>query len=177
MTFTPDRTHIFAAVLMAGIALIGISWAPLKLGWLLIFPIIFIVWVLTAKTRVDDSGIAVSYLFKKNMHLPWDQLRGIGFEGSSAKVATVDGQEYTLPGVTFNSLPDLAEASSGRIADVITQASEAADGMMEVTDQEGNSILVTPEEYEERTAAGEKLSMPGEGDNEGSYKNSKEDEE
>ncbi|SIS40626.1 PH domain-containing protein [Corynebacterium appendicis CIP 107643] len=177
MTFTPDRTHIFAAVLMAGIALIGISWAPLKLGWLLIFPIIFIVWVLTAKTRVDDSGIAVSYLFKKNVHLPWDQLRGIGFEGSSAKVATVDGQEYTLPGVTFNSLPDLAEASSGRIADVITQASEAADGMMEVTDQEGNSILVTPEEYEERTAAGEKLSMPGEGDNEGSYKNSKEDEE
>ena len=177
MTFTPDRTHIFAAVLMAGIALIGISWAPLKLGWLLIFPIIFIVWVLTAKTRVDDSGIAVSYLFKKNVHLPWDQLRGIGFEGSSAKVATVDGHEYTLPGVTFNSLPDLAEASSGRIADVITQASEATDGMMEVTDQEGNSILVTPEEYEERTAAGEKLSMPGEGDNEGSYKNSKEDEE
>ena len=177
MTFIPDRTHIFAAVLMAGIALIGISWAPLKLGWLLIFPIIFIVWVLTAKTRVDDSGIAVSYLFKKNVHLPWDQLRGIGFEGSSAKVATVDGHEYTLPGVTSNSLPDLAEASSGRIADVITQASEAADGMMEVTDQEGNSILVTPEEYEERTAAGEKLSMPGEGDNEGSYKNSKEDEE
>lgn len=158
MTFTPDRTHVLAAVLMTGIALIGISWAPVKLGWLLIFPIIFIAWVLTAKTVVDDSGIGVSYLFKKNVKLPWDQLRGIGFEGSSAKVATVDGREFTLPGVTFNSLPDLAEASSGRIADVITQASEAADGMMEVTDQQGNSILVTPEEYEERIAAGEKLS-------------------
>lgn len=158
MTFTPDRTHVLAAVLMTGIALIGISWAPLKLGWLLIFPIIFIAWVLTAKTVVNDQGISVSYLFKKNVSLPWDQLRGIGFEGSKAKVATVDGKEFTLPGVTFNSLPDLAEASSGRIADVITQASEAADGMMEVTDQHGDSILVTPEEYEKRTAAGEKLS-------------------
>lgn len=158
MTFTPDRTHVLAAVLMTGIALIGISWAPLKLGWLLIFPIIFIAWVLTAKTVVNDHGISVSYLFKKNVSLPWDQLRGIGFEGSKAKVATMDGKEFTLPGVTFNSLPDLAEASSGRIADVITQASEAADGMMEVTDQHGDSILVTPEEYEKRTAAGEKLS-------------------
>lgn len=158
MTFTPDRTHVLAAVLMTGIALIGISWAPLKLGWLLIFPIIFIAWVFTAKTRVDDNGIAVSYLFRKNVRLPWDQLRGIGFEGSRAKIATVDGEEYSLPGVSFNSLPELAEASSGRITDVITQASEAADGMMEVTDQEGNSILVTPEEYEECTAAGEKLS-------------------
>jgi len=38
--------------------------------------------------------------------------------------------------------------------------------MMEVTDQEGNSILVTPEEYEERTAAGEKLSKPATGTSE-----------
>ena len=162
MTFTPDRTHVLAAVLMTGIALIGISWAPLKLGWLLIFPIIFIIWVFTAKTRVNDDGISVSYLFRKNVTLPWDQLRGIGFEGSKAKVATVNGEEFTLPGVTFNSLPDLAEASSGRIADVITQASEAADGMIEVTDQHGDSILVTPEEYEERIAAGEKLSRTDE---------------
>lgn len=166
MTFTPDRTHLLAAVLMTGIALIGISWAPLKLGWLLIFPVVFIAWVLTAETVVNNDGIKVSYLFKKNVQLPWDQLRGIGFEGSSAKVATVNGEEYTLPGVTFNSLPDLAEASSGRIPDVITQASEAADGMMEVTDQQGNSILVTPEEYEERTAAGEKLSRVRQGDHE-----------
>lgn len=166
MTFTPDRTHLLAAVLMTGIALIGISWAPLKLGWLLVFPVIFIAWVLTAKTVVNNDGIKVSYLFKKNVQLPWDQLRGIGFEGSSAKVATVNGKEYTLPGVTFNSLPDLAEASSGRIADVITQASEAADGMMEVTDQHGESILVTPKEYEERTAAGEKLSRVRQGGHE-----------
>lgn len=166
MTFTPDRTHLLAAVLMTGIALIGISWAPLKLGWLLIFPVVFIAWVLTAETVVNNDGIKVSYLFKKNVQLPWDQLRGIGFEGSSAKVATVNGEEYTLPGVTFNSLPDLAEASSGRITDVITQSSEAADGMMEVTDQQGNSILVTPEEYEERTAAGEKLSRVRQGDHE-----------
>ena len=34
--------------------------------------------------------------------------------------------------------------------------------MIEVTDQHGDSILVTPEEYEERIAAGEKLTRTDE---------------
>lgn len=157
MTFRPDRTHVLAVVLMMGIALIGISWAPLYLGWILVFPILFVVWVFRARTHVDESGITITYLFKRNASISWDALEGISFQGSAAKATTTDGRQFTMPGITFNSLPALAEASSGRITDVITEAAEAADGMMEVTDQEGNSILMTKEEYEQRLAAGEEL--------------------
>lgn len=156
-TFQPDRTHVIAVALIIGIALIGISWAPLYLGWLLIFPVAFLVWVYTAKTRVSDDGIAITYLFRKNVQIGWNELEGVSFEGSAAKATTTAGRQYAMPGVTFNSLPALAEASNGRITDVITEAAEAADGMMEVTDHEGNSVLMTKEEYEQRVRQGEDL--------------------
>ena len=147
-TFTPDRIHVLAIAIMAGIALIPISWAPLYLGWILIFPVLFIVWVFKAQTRVDDSGIATTYLFRKNATIAWEELDGVSFEGMTAKATTKNGQQFPMPGVTFNSLPALSEASNGRITDVITEAAEAADGMIEVTDAEGNSVLMTQEEYD-----------------------------
>ncbi len=147
-TFTPDRTHLLAVGLMTGIGLIAISWAPLYLGWALIFPVIFTMWVLKARTHVDETGIDITYLFRKNVKIPWDEFKGVSFQGMSAKAATTNGKEFPMPGVTFNSLPELSEASQGRITDVITEAAEAADGMMEVTDTEGNSVLMTKEVYE-----------------------------
>ena len=152
-TFTPERTHVLAVGLIMGIALIGISWAPQYLGWLLIFPILFLAWVFTAKTHVSDHGLELTYLFRKNVSIDWDDLEGVSFEGAGAKATVADGSQYAMPGVTFNSLPALSEASGGRITDVITEAAEAADGMVEVTDQEGNSMLITKEEYERRDNA------------------------
>ena len=147
-TFTPDRTHLLAVALMTGIGLIAISWAPLYLGWVLIFPVVFVLWVLKAHTRVDESGISLTYLFRKNEEIPWEELKGVSFKGMKALATTKNGKQFPLPGVTFNSLPALSEASQGRITDVITEAAEAADGMVEVTDTEGNSVLMTQEEYE-----------------------------
>ena len=138
---------------MTGIGLIAISWAPLYLGWVLIFPVIFIMWVLKTQTHVDEAGIDIKYLFRKNISIPWDEFKGVSFQGMSAKAATTNGKEFPMPGVTFNSLPELSEASQGRITDVITEAAEAADGMMEVTDTEGNSVLRTKEEYETHAQA------------------------
>ena len=68
-TFRPDRTHILAIVLIAMIAIIGIAWAPLKLGWLLIFPVLWIWWVLKAHTTVSEDGIDIGYAFRGNEHL------------------------------------------------------------------------------------------------------------
>ncbi|WP_156802457.1 PH domain-containing protein [Corynebacterium lubricantis] len=147
--FRPDRSHVIATVLMTGIALIGISWAPLALGWLLIFPIAFIVWVYKAHTRVDENGIAINYLYRKNVTIGWDSLQGIGFKGSKAVAATTDGKEYFLPGVTFNSLPKLEEASRGRIPDVLTEGLASLDGKMSVIDKDGHQVLMTQEEYAE----------------------------
>lgn len=147
--FRPSREHVIAIVMMMGIALIGIAWAPLALGWLLIFPLLALVWILKTSTTVGEDGITVSYLFKKDQRIAWDELAGVGFKGTKALATTNDGREYLMPGVTFNSLPDLAEASRGRITDVITQAELAADGKYEIIDKEGRGVLLTSEEYEE----------------------------
>ena len=157
--FRPSREHVIAIAMMTGIALIGILWAPLKLGWVLIFPIFALVWIFNAKTTISDSGISINYLLRKNVSLAWDQLKGVSFKGSKALATTVDGREYPMPGITFNTLPDLAEASRGRIADVITQAAESSDGKYEVIDKEGYSVLLDQDEYEEYLK--EHPDMPG----------------
>ena len=147
--FRPSREHIIGVVLMIGIALIGISWAPLALGWLLLFPIGWIVWVLSSSTTVDERGIALRYVVRPNTRIAWDELEGIGFKGARAMATTTSGKEYPMPGVTFNSLPELAEASRGRITDVITGAQEAADGKYEIIDKDNHHVLLSREEYEE----------------------------
>lgn len=146
--FRPSREHVIAIAMMIGIALIGILWAPLALGWLLIFPIVAIVWVYTASTTVGEDGIAIKYLFRPNVRVGWDELTGVSFKGAKALATTNSGEDYAMPGVTFNSLPDLAEASRGRITDVVTEAEEAADGKYEIIDKEGYAVLLDQDEYE-----------------------------
>ena len=102
--------------------------------------------------------------------MTWEDLAGVSFRGSKALATTKNGTGYPMPGVTFNSLPELAEASRGRITDVITQAEEAADGKYEIIDKEGRGVLLTREEYDEYLQAhpdtpGPRPSKPTEGDN------------
>ena len=147
--FRPSREHVIAIVIMTGIALIGILWAPLKLGWVLVFPIAAVVWIYTVHTSVGKQGVAMHYLFRQDVSLPWDELKGVGFKGSKAYATTTSGREYPMPGITFNSLPELAEASGGRITDVITEAAESADGKYEIIDKDGYSVLLNQQEYEQ----------------------------
>lgn len=146
--FRPERTHVIATLLMTGIALIGISWAPLKLGWLLIFPIVFLLWVFKAHTRIDDNGVTINYLFRKNVSIPWEQFEGIAFKGSRALARDKQGTEYSMPGVTFNSLPQLEQASQGRIPDALTEGLASVDGKVSVIDKDGRQVLMTQDEYE-----------------------------
>ncbi|WIM68677.1 PH domain-containing protein [Corynebacterium breve] len=145
--FRPEKTHVVATVMMMFIAMIGISWAPLRLGWILILPILFIVWVYKASTRVDDEGIAISYLFRKNVSIPWSDFNGVAFTGSRASAVDKDDNKYMLPGVTFNSLPKLEAASKGRIPDALTAGIEAADSKVEVHHKDGHQVLMTKEEF------------------------------
>ncbi|MDN8604480.1 PH domain-containing protein [Corynebacterium ureicelerivorans] len=158
--FRPTREHILAIVIGTGIALMGILWAPKYLAWLLIFPALWLAWVLASSTTVDDRGITAKYLLRKNVTLPWRDLSGLSFTGMSVSAVTASGAEHPLPGVTFNSLPDLAEASNGRITDVITAAREAADGKYEIIDKGGNKVLLSREEYDEYVAAHPDLPGP-----------------
>ena len=96
---------------------------------------------------------------RKNVTLPWRDLKGLAFKGSAVHAVTVDGAEHPLPGVTFNSLPELAEASNGRITDVITAAQEATDGKYEIIDKGGHKVLLSREEYDAYVA--EHPDLPG----------------
>lgn len=147
-SFRPERTHIIAAVLIIGIAIMGIAWAPLVLGWLLIFPLAFIYWTVRAKTTVTAAGIAITYAFKSDVFINWDDFQGIGFQRARVFASTKDGKQHNLPGVTFQSLPQLEAASHGRIRDVLTEGKEAADDKVVITHRDGQRIMMTREEFE-----------------------------
>ncbi|ALC05659.1 hypothetical protein CDES_06155 [Corynebacterium deserti GIMN1.010] len=148
--FVPERTHILSAIIIGLISLLAIGAAPQYLFWLLIFPILFIYWVLKSSTVVDEKGITANYAFKGSKSVAWENLAGIGFKGARTFARTTDEQEITLPGVTFNSLPRLEKASYGRIPDAITSSQEAADGKVVVVAEDGYSVMMTKEEYLER---------------------------
>lgn len=152
-TFAPARDHILALALMSLIALIGIGWAPMKLGWLFIFPALGLWWVLRAKTVVAAEGIAIRYAFRKSVVIPWQEFAGLGFKGSRAFAQTTAGKRHSLPGVTFNSLPELADASAGRIPDALSAGKAAADAKVRIVHRDGQEVLLTQEEYAAYKAA------------------------
>ena len=146
--FKPDRTHVLAAAIMAGIMLLVVAAKPVILGWFLILPVAFVYWVLRSKTSVDDTGITAADAFKKQTHVPWENITGIGFRRAQAFVQTTDGTTINLPGVSFNDLPQLEEASVGRIPDALTQGRKAADEKVVVVHKDGHQVLMSKEEYE-----------------------------
>lgn len=145
--FTPSRDHILGILILSTIALLSIGWAPKYLGWLLIIPVIGLWWVIKARTRVSEKGISITYAFRKNVSIAWDDFAGIGFQRARAFAQTKNGAKHNLPGVTFNSLPRLAKASRGRIPDALTQGREAADDKVVIVHRDGQQILLSKEEY------------------------------
>ena len=125
--FKPARDHILGIILLSAIALLSIGWAPKYLAWLLIVPVLCVWWVLKSRTRVSEKGIAINYAFKGSQNISWDNFAGIGFQRAKAFARTKSGKQFTLPGVTFNSLPRLSDASRGRIPDALTARRDAAD--------------------------------------------------
>ena len=106
-------------------------------------------WVLRARTTVDSKGIHITYGFRGPKHIEWKDFQGIGFQRSKAYARTTKGDNFNLPGVTFNSLPRLAAASNGRIPDALSAGRDAADDKVVIIHRDGQQILLTKEEYAE----------------------------
>lgn len=146
-TFHPERTHLLSAVVLGLISLLTIGAAPQYLWWILALPVLLIWWVLKSATVVDESGIHIRYAFRGNKKISWEDFSGIGFKGARTFARTTDGQELTLPGVNFNSLPRLQQGSYGRIPDALTEGRAAMDGKIVVVQEDGYSVVLTKEEY------------------------------
>jgi hypothetical protein len=146
--FRPERTHLLAAIIMILLSLFIIGSDLLYLFWLPLLPVVFIMWVVRAHTIVDDTGITAHPAFAQPTTTDWADIAGIGFGRSQAFLQTKEGKKITLPGVTFNSLPQLEAASAGRIPDALTQGRQAADDKVVIVHKDGWQVLVDKQEYE-----------------------------
>ena len=71
--------------------------------------------IVRLRTVADADGVTVRTL-RKSRTVRWDDIDGLRFHrGSWARARLKDGDELRLPAVTFATLPQLTEASGGRV--------------------------------------------------------------
>ncbi|KQB83837.1 Low molecular weight protein antigen 6 [Corynebacterium oculi] len=145
--FRPERFHFAVVIFMALIMLIPISHSPALLGGFFILPALYLWWLVRARTSVDSRGITAHYAFRGSRTVTWEDFEGIGFKGSTSFARSRTGEQFSLPAVSFNSLPALAQASGGRIPDALTVGREAVDDKVAIVRRNGERVLITREEY------------------------------
>lgn len=147
--FRPQKTHFLAVVFIFFIAVMAMGFNPLWFAPLLLVPLAYSIWIMRVRTTVSSRGITAVYLLRPNISLPWDRFRGVLFDKRGRAFAVADDESrFSLPAITFNSLPALSAATGGLIPDPVTPAREADDAKVEIFDSSGNSVKKTPEEYE-----------------------------
>ncbi|OBK96155.1 hypothetical protein A5645_09695 [Mycobacterium asiaticum] len=82
---------------------------------LLVIPVLLSAMIVRLRTVADDRGVTVRTLLGSRT-LAWEDIDGLRFHrGNWARAKLKDGSELRLPAVTFATLPQLTEASSGRV--------------------------------------------------------------
>ncbi|TCN56960.1 PH (Pleckstrin Homology) domain-containing protein [Rhodococcus sp. SMB37] len=126
----------------------AMAW-PAAFSWMLVIPFLVAAWVLRVRTVVGPDGVVARATFSTTK-IGWDSLKGIRFPKRGwARATLTDDTEVALPVVTFGRLPQLAEASGGRITDPYAAAREAqlAEAENESND-DGDVISDTPADTE-----------------------------
>lgn len=124
--------------------------------WLLVLlPLGFVYWTLQTKTVVGEDGITVQPAVGKPTHTPWEQIAAVGFPRGKtyAQVKTTEDTTFSLPAVTFASIPALSRASQGRIPDVLSEAQRALSQQVRVINRDGYDVVVDPENPEDTPLA------------------------
>lgn len=105
--------HLAVGFLVLGLLIPVMLWPPSVL--LLILPVVLSAMIIRLRTVADDHGVTVRKLLGSQT-VPWDDIDGLRFHrGSWARARLKSGAELRLPAVTFSTLPELTEASSGRV--------------------------------------------------------------
>lgn len=82
---------------------------------LLIIPVLLSAMIVRLRTVADDQGVTARTLLGSQT-VAWEDIDGLRFHrGNWARAKLKDGSELRLPAVTFATLPQLTEASSGRV--------------------------------------------------------------
>lgn len=82
---------------------------------LLLIPVAMSVVVARYRTLADRETVTARTLFGRQT-VPWEDIDGLRFGRRAWAVARRrDGTEFTLPAVTFSTLPVLTEASGGKV--------------------------------------------------------------
>jgi len=105
--------HLAVGFFMLGLLIPVLAWPPS--APLLVIPVLLSALIVRLRTVADESGVTVRTLLGSRT-LPWKEIDGLRFyKGSWARARLKDGTEVRLPAVTFATLPQLTEASSGRV--------------------------------------------------------------
>nr|WP_231970858.1 PH domain-containing protein [Mycobacterium sp. E3198] len=82
---------------------------------LLIIPVVLSALIIRLRTVADEQGVTVRTLLGSRT-VRWEEIEGLRFSrGSWARARLKSGAELRLPAVTFATLPQLTEASAGRV--------------------------------------------------------------
>jgi Bacterial PH domain len=82
---------------------------------LLIIPVVLSALVFRLRTQADHDGVTVRTLLGSRT-VRWEDIDGLRFsKGSWARAQLKNGRQLRLPAVTFATLPQLTEASGGRV--------------------------------------------------------------
>lgn len=105
--------HLAVGFLTLGLLIPVMLWPP-SLP-LLLLPVLLSALIIRLRTVADDHGVTVRTLLG-SQKVRWDDIDGLRFHrGSWARARLKSGAELRLPAVTFSTLPELTEASGGRV--------------------------------------------------------------
>ena len=105
--------HFAVGFLAVGLLVPVLTWPPT--APLLIIPVLLSALIVRLRTQADQHGVTVRTLLGSQA-VRWEDIDGLRFsKGSWARARLKSGGELRLPAVTFATLPQLAEASAGRV--------------------------------------------------------------
>ncbi len=82
---------------------------------ILVIPVLLSALIIRLRTVADERGVTVRTLLG-SQSVAWEDIDGLRFHrGNWARAHLKNGSELRLPAVTFATLPQLTEASAGRV--------------------------------------------------------------
>ncbi|MEB3905460.1 PH domain-containing protein [Mycobacterium ulcerans] len=105
--------HLAVGFATLGLLIPVLAWPPS--APLLLLPVLVSALIIRVRTVADENGVTARTLLGSTT-VAWDDIEGLRFNrGSWARAQLRNGGELRLPAVTFATLPQLTEASSGRV--------------------------------------------------------------